>query len=530
MSDRASKCVLSLTLCMIFLALMPAVDFEGIATQSTTVVSEPEKQGMLLSGIPHGPIAIDGDTNFSATALLEGWPGDGNPGNPYIIDGLDIDLGGAVGNCISIRNTQVHFTIRNCNLTGASGEDFGAGINLEEVVHGELLNNIVEGNRIGILVGSSFYYPISDNTFSNKTESGIWLTGSNSNIVVNNTCYKNLYGIAVAQSNNVADNVCNNNDIGISLFYSVSNALENNTCTNNGEGIALVYSSLNIVINNNCSNNTEHGINLNGSGGNTVANNICNSNTIEGISLFDMCGENSISNNICNNNSIGIHVRASDNNTLADNTCLGNIEYGICLSHSNYNTVTNNICNNNDIGIYVRATDTLGDMQYNTVVNNSCNNNDIGIHVRASDNNTLADNTCLGNIEYGICLSHSNYNNVTNNICNNNDIGIYVESSEYNAVEHNICLGNIECGIYLYLSDNNRVTNNFTEFNIVVLLLVGLGGITIMGAGWWKFYTRHDSDDIIVPIRYRVVSWFRNRRALTHVDVDEPLEPDSSDQ
>ena len=72
-------------------------------------------------GIPHGAIAIDGNANFSATALLKGWPGDGSPENPFIINGLEIDLNGAYGSCIAISNTQVSFIIRNCNLTGASG-------------------------------------------------------------------------------------------------------------------------------------------------------------------------------------------------------------------------------------------------------------------------------------------------------------------------------------------------------------------------------------------------------------------------
>ena len=84
-------------------------------------------------------IAIDGDANFSDTALLEGWPGDGSPENPFIIDGLDIDVSPdhddcpcvSMGNCITIRNTRVDFNIRNCNVTRASyweGGGPGAGI------------------------------------------------------------------------------------------------------------------------------------------------------------------------------------------------------------------------------------------------------------------------------------------------------------------------------------------------------------------------------------------------------------------
>ncbi|MHA1958903.1 MAG: hypothetical protein ACW99U_01650 [Candidatus Thorarchaeota archaeon] len=62
---------------------------------------------------PEGAITIVGDANFHDTALLEGWPGDGSPENPYIIDGLDINLGGGEGHGISISHTRVSFIIRN---------------------------------------------------------------------------------------------------------------------------------------------------------------------------------------------------------------------------------------------------------------------------------------------------------------------------------------------------------------------------------------------------------------------------------
>ncbi|MHA1909534.1 MAG: hypothetical protein ACW98Y_19705, partial [Candidatus Thorarchaeota archaeon] len=93
MPNRVSRCFLLLTLFMFLLALAtnvtPLADLEGIAAQPTTGVSEPEERGMLVAGTPHGPIAIDGDASFSDIAQLEGWPGDGSPENPYIIDGLD---------------------------------------------------------------------------------------------------------------------------------------------------------------------------------------------------------------------------------------------------------------------------------------------------------------------------------------------------------------------------------------------------------------------------------------------------------
>ena len=117
-------------------------------------------------------IAIDGDADFAATALLEGWPGDGSSENPYIIDGLGIDLGNEDGNCIMINNTRVSFTISNCNLTGANNqmmEGGCAGILLFNVFNGELVNNTCNNNKIGIYLIESDSNTVADNTCTSKT-------------------------------------------------------------------------------------------------------------------------------------------------------------------------------------------------------------------------------------------------------------------------------------------------------------------------------------------------------------------------
>ena len=241
--DEVSRYVLSLTLFMFLLALAtnmtPVGDVDMIAAQSTTVVSDTERRKMLVAGTPHGPITIAGDANFSDTALLEAWPGDGSPENPYIIDGLDIDLGGKAGYCISIRNTRVNFTISNCNLTGAE-----FGIYLENVTNGELFNNTCNSNDIGI----------------------------------------HLYE---SDSNTVANNMCTSKGgDGIRLLLSYHNTVVYNNCSSNTEdGIRLLFSYPNIVANNNCSSNTENGIRLWHSHSNTVANNTCTSNGGDGIHL-----------------------------------------------------------------------------------------------------------------------------------------------------------------------------------------------------------------------------------------------------
>ncbi|MHA2320548.1 MAG: hypothetical protein ACXACG_02735 [Candidatus Thorarchaeota archaeon] len=86
--------------------------------------------------------------------------------------------------------------------------------------------------------------------------------------------------------------------------------------------------------------------------------------------------------------------------------------------------------------------------------------------------------------------------------------------------------------------------------------MTGFVGITLLGSGWRKVSARGGKDYIIVPTmyrlvywfrkrralkqggrdyiivptRYRLLSWFRKRRSLKHEVIDETLEPDSSDQ
>ncbi|MHA2300988.1 MAG: right-handed parallel beta-helix repeat-containing protein, partial [Candidatus Thorarchaeota archaeon] len=226
---------------------------------------------------PHDSIAIDGDANFAAIALQEGWPGDGSPENPYIIDGLDIDLGGGFGSCIAISNTRVNFTISNCNLTG-TGPDFlgwSTGIYLENVTNGELVNNNCNTIHVGVLLIDSHSNTVFNNICYNNSY-GIDLGNSDHNTVFNNTCNGNIvifgdetppysgWGISLrGNSNIVANNSCFSNEVGIILWGSHSNAVVNNTCSNNRIGVyidVLDFLDSNTVESNVFLGNTEHDI------------------------------------------------------------------------------------------------------------------------------------------------------------------------------------------------------------------------------------------------------------------------------
>jgi parallel beta-helix repeat protein len=286
--------------------------------------------------IPHNAITIDGDANFSAKALLEGWSGDGSPGNPYVIEGLVFDLAGGNGHCLSINNTQVSFIIRTCNFTGAnlttSHGDFceiqyiGAGIYLENVTNGVLVNNTCNNNIHGIYLCYSNFNTVANNTCTSNTEHDINLHESDSNTVANNT--SGVIFIAKSDHNTVANNICSNKSGGINLVYSHRNAVSDNICISKEIGIELYWSDSNTVVNNMCNSNVEYGIELRGSNSNTVANNTCNSNGRSGI-YIEESDLNNVAGNTCNNNRIGIHLFYSDFNYVYSNTCLFNTEHDI---------------------------------------------------------------------------------------------------------------------------------------------------------------------------------------------------------
>ncbi|MFX1415447.1 MAG: nitrous oxide reductase family maturation protein NosD [Promethearchaeota archaeon] len=226
----------SLVLVLVLSCLVPISESTGNKQRSTLIRSERESN-FSLAGTPHTPIAIDGDANFNVTAQAEGWPGDGSPGNPYIIEGLDINESLW---CISISNTRVNFTISNCNLTGATLID-GAGIYLYNVSNALLVNNTCS-----------------------RSWRGIHLMNASYNTLVNNTCTTNLAGIQLELSsfNTVTDNTAASEflqDAGIWLSESDHNTVVNNTFKDSiAAAIYLDHSSDNMFANNTCINSDPH--------------------------------------------------------------------------------------------------------------------------------------------------------------------------------------------------------------------------------------------------------------------------------
>jgi len=439
----------------------------------------------LPSGTPHDPIIINGDANFNDTADVENWAGNGSYVNPYVIEGLNVNLIGTSDICINIRNTRVHFIIRDCYVNGTYGE-YTFGFYLVNITNALIINNTCTNNYASINLRNSTGNTISNNNCSSNTNMGIrlqevstfnviehntcnenagygiYMERSHSNIVRSNNCTANGgYGIRIREEdwisthNNLTGNICSHNfndGMHISSRFGLI-VVANNICTHNG-GTGIYLSSVtSVVTNNTCTNNEYYGFILGSGSDHIVANNTCDGN-INGITLAS--GSNHIvTNNTCTNNSqYGVYLYAISNSFAANNTCLSNSN-GIYLEDSSSNTVVNNTCNDNNNGIH------LYQSASNTVVNNTCNDNNNGIHLYGgSGYNTIANNTCFEN-EVGILFESSSWNTVTNNTCNDGDYGFSLfGNSNINTLVNNTCNYNNYHGIYLYVSHDNMIVNN----------------------------------------------------------------------
>jgi parallel beta-helix repeat protein len=380
--------------------------------------------------IPHATIYIDEDADFETL----GFPGDGTPGNPYLIENYVID-GTATEDCIYVTAATVHFIIRNCTFRGDPGSG-KAGVHLHLVGTAQIQNNTAFDCGAGITLNYSDNNTLSGNYFYNNSN-GIYLSFSENNTIEDNTCFSN-------------------ENAGLHLHRGGSNRiLSNNLTMNEGQDIRTYHSH-----------------------DNNVTGNVCGGGDSKTGMFWDESHRNRIEDNLVKDCVNGITIYWSDQDTIRNNTVRG-CNSGIWLRSYTYMTeVTQNTCYNNTMGV------TLTTSYHNYVLENNCSENGIGITFGDEARyNTVYDNYCRNNSK-GISLSWKTYrNNLTENYCVDNEIGIHVDDTSHdNIIDSNWCVDNIE-GIRLTgPTHHNNVTNNFCEDNEVgIVLLNDLVNNTVSG-------------------------------------------------
>ncbi|MFX0085690.1 MAG: right-handed parallel beta-helix repeat-containing protein [Candidatus Hodarchaeota archaeon] len=367
----------------------------------------------------HNSITINGNENFKQIAKLEGWHGDGNESNPYIIEGINFtrSFNERYESLLSIINTSAHFVVRNCIF-----KDGSWGISLFGVKNGKITNNdFLLNKESGIMISS-----------------GYWGFDSNNLIIFANNMIKNHDGVQIINQQgkiDVTDNFfLNNTGISLSCFLAKNVKINNNIISNNGDiAIRFISSELIEVQGNYVFENHRSGIVF------TVLRPID----------FQISSKNNVvsGNTIQNNHGSGIEIGGNSfSNTLSLNNISNNLGHGVLITAGNTNKILNNIIShNNQSGLGLQGDSTTK----NTICRNTIAENAIGVVIsNETSENYLYNNVILKNKEYGIKVVKGESSDIRNtDICLKN---VFEENNIIANNQRGNCQALDECGNCLF--------------------------------------------------------------------------------
>ena len=355
------------------------------STNTTTNVSQLQKNHLSCNVVNQklldqqmtssdDPISIDGNQNFTTTALNEGWSGDGSALSPYVIMGYEITNNTV--NLIEIKNTNVHFEITGSTLTGLSS--LYDGISLYNVTNAYIRNNTIQQTWMGVRLRKVTNSSVSDNLITKCEATGVFSLLSESIEITGN-------------------NLSNNGKSGVSAhsIYEPHIYLS---------GIYLDKSQSHLIRNNIINNNWYTGLTIYLSSWNTINNNtIVDSVDARGAGFWFWATSkyNTISENIIQNLETGFRIeqRFFSHNLLAKNTFSQN-NIAIGLKGTN-NTVSSNILYDNEYAFRLGYRfELIVDEKAAecTIEHNQIHNNTYGIYLDWADDNLFRNNSIYFNL------------------------------------------------------------------------------------------------------------------------------------
>ncbi len=378
---------------------------------------------------PHDRIVIEGDADFAAQAANEGWPGNGTEGDPYVIEGYEINSSFGYG--IQITLTTVHFIIKDTMIRGQRFL-FGAGILLYNVANGIVENCTIQNHGHGIYLYYSMGIDLRNNTM---IDNGIIIEGE-----------------YIEQWN--THNIDSTNTINNKPVYYLKN--QTGGMVPSGAGQVILANCTNIKVQNQELTNGSIGILLGFSSKNEIENNSISSNNIYDVYLYNSDGNNITNNNISCYGYSGIYFEFSNENNIIGNNLSRNFygARGIYFDNSHKNKIEYNNISDLRYGIYLR------DSNENIILNNKVFQNYNGIHFENSTRNLIIDNKISNIDESGIYIESSMENHIIGNNISNSLEGINIWYSEENYIENNIIFSCERNGIYLFKSNRSNIINN----------------------------------------------------------------------
>ncbi len=153
--------LLTISLIVGFLVVPVYTSNTSIQAFDKLITNTQVPDGTTIAYTEHEPVTIRRDSDF----LVQGWPGLGTPGDPFVIGNLNIT---AVLTCIFIANTSKHFVIENCFLTARSIVWGGGVITLENVTNVQIVNNQLNGHNSAISIFNSSECTFTGNSINTE--------------------------------------------------------------------------------------------------------------------------------------------------------------------------------------------------------------------------------------------------------------------------------------------------------------------------------------------------------------------------
>ncbi len=384
------------------------------------------------------PIRINSNPDFDAPHGVTG--GSGTPGDPWIIEGWEINA--TDDTRIEIVNTTAYYVIKNCRIYG---EDFiNSGIYLINATNGELRDSKLNNSRV--IVSNSDFQNVSNNTFKGNW-SCLNILQSDNNVIYNNTFTGNYSYLWAQQTTalKVFNNYFNSTSYsGADFTLSPSLTLWNNTFINCGVQLtsSSTIDSVEIYTNNTVNGypiyfyKYSDGIDIDG--------------WDVGQIILYCCSNFTMSNLLITNTSRGLHSMASIYGSIQNFTFKGG-NTGIYLDGGHNITLEGAYVD--DSGVSIGYVD---DSVFSNVTAQDC-----GFSLRNSDNN-LGNNITAS----GMYLSGSDWNNISNvNISNSIGDGLYFVQAENNTIINASINNSGRYGIMMWLKCKYNLIKDFNIEN-----------------------------------------------------------------
>ncbi len=262
----------------------------------------------------HDPIEIHSNLELVTMARTEGWRGTGTAGNPYVIEGYDINASGG-GFCILVGNVTAHLVIANNTL------------------HHVALNDDAVWQNAHVATYMCTNVTIRDNHFGPSEWVGVFVPLSIAS-VVNNTFDDVVAGVVGAMSQCTAErNVMTRTPLGIIVEECNDAVIRDNRVSGvemAGYGVVVYYSDRALVANNTIDDQF-------------IAMEVYRSEFLEAVDntitdsyagiYLERSNEPDLTNNPVSTEYLGILVGSSDNATLTDNVVNAGM-YGVIIDYS----------------------------------------------------------------------------------------------------------------------------------------------------------------------------------------------------